>query len=216
VVAAAKICVSGRGGAPQKAWQRLMAKAIGNNGHGGKRRNSGRPLGARNLRPYGAIVEAEHAYAGLVPTQFEGDSLEFLRATMQGKIWPTREQIYAAKSVLPIEHPPAVAIDGRSVEEVREQVRKELQENQEHDRGESIDKLMDDIGRLRRATIRRHDEQLRGWIAAGLISADFGPQIRAIYADVAGGDEPFDPCGPEAHISEIRLPVPVRPTHEAR
>ena len=30
---------------------------------------------------------------------------------MEGKIWPTREQIYAAKSVLPIEYAPAVTVE---------------------------------------------------------------------------------------------------------
>jgi hypothetical protein len=77
------------------------------NGHGGARRGAGRPMGRRNLRPHGTILAAERAEEGLIPVEFEGDSLDFLRATMQGKIWPTREQIYAAKSVLPIEHPPA-------------------------------------------------------------------------------------------------------------
>src|SRR5215469_3986663 len=41
---------------------------------------------------------------------------------MQGKIWPTREQIYAAKSVLPIEHPAAVTGYGRDVETGRKKI----------------------------------------------------------------------------------------------
>src|SRR6516165_8154387 len=77
-------------------------------GHGGRRRGSGRPLGAKNLRngTSAALIEAN-----LIPVKFEGDSLAFLKATMEGKIWPTREQIYAAKSVLPIEYAPAVTVE---------------------------------------------------------------------------------------------------------
>ena len=72
------------------------------NGHGGARRGAGRPMGRRNLRPIGAlqsILREDEKHLGLIPVEFSGDSLEFLRATMMGKIWPTREQIYAAKSI---------------------------------------------------------------------------------------------------------------------
>jgi hypothetical protein len=73
--------------------------------HGGQRRGAGRPIGSKTLRPSAALIEAARVDENLIPVKFEGDSLEFLRETMTGKIWPTREQIYAAKSVLPIEHP---------------------------------------------------------------------------------------------------------------
>src|SRR5262249_7853545 len=99
------------------------------NGHGGARRGAGRPMGRRKLRPIVAlksILREDEKHLGLIRVEFSGNSLEFLRATMMGKIWPTREQIYAAKSILPIEHPPAVTIAGRSVDEIRKEVRKEL------------------------------------------------------------------------------------------
>jgi hypothetical protein len=82
-------------------------------GHGGRRRGSGRPLGAKNLRngTSAALIEAARIDENLIPVKFEGDSLAFLKATMEGKIWPTREQIYAAKSVLPIEYAPAVTVE---------------------------------------------------------------------------------------------------------
>src|SRR5215469_5838410 len=82
-------------------------------GHGGRRRGSGRPLGAKNLRDgtSAALIEAARIDENLIPVKFEGDSLAFLKATMEGRIWPTREQIYAAKSVLPIEYSPAVTVD---------------------------------------------------------------------------------------------------------
>jgi hypothetical protein len=74
--------------------------------------------------------------------------LDFLRATMQGKIWPTREQIYAAKSVLPIEHPPAVTGDGRDIETIRKEIRQELGGKS---RDDLIEKLQDQLRRIRKA-----------------------------------------------------------------
>ena len=123
------------------------------NGHGGARRGAGRPMGRRNLRPIGAlqsILTEDEKHLGLIPVEFSGDSLEFLRATMMGKIWPTREQIYAAKSILPIEHPPAATIAGRSIDEIREEVRKEFMGG--GDREDYVEKLLDQIRRIREAT----------------------------------------------------------------
>src|SRR5437868_1029227 len=93
------------------------------NGHGGARRGAGRLMGRRNLRPIGAlqsILTEDEKHLGLIPVEFSGDSLEFLRATMMGKIWPTREQIYAAKSILAVEHLAAATIAGRSIDDIRE------------------------------------------------------------------------------------------------
>jgi hypothetical protein len=84
----------------------------------------------------------------MLPTKC--DSLEFLRATMQGKIWPTREQIYAAKSVLPIEHPPAVTVDGRSVEEIGQAAIREYQQGCEGD--DVGEQLVQKLLRLRAET----------------------------------------------------------------
>jgi hypothetical protein len=64
---------------------------------------------------------------------------------MQGKIWPTREQIYAAKSVLPIEHPPAVTGDGRDIETIRKEIRQELVGGS---RDDLIEQLQDEIRRI--------------------------------------------------------------------
>src|SRR5207237_8823688 len=96
------------------------------NGHGGARRGAGRPMGRRNLRPIGAlqsILTEDAKHLGLIPVEFGGDRLEFLRATMMGKIWPTREQIYAAKSILAVEPLAAATITGRSIDDIREEVR---------------------------------------------------------------------------------------------
>ena len=81
---------------------------------GGARPGSGRPMGAKNFRykTSAELIEAARIDEQLIPVKFEGDSLAFLKATMEGKIWPTREQMYAAKSVLPIEYSPAVTVKG--------------------------------------------------------------------------------------------------------
>lgn len=138
------------------------------NGHGGARRGAGRPMGRRNLRPHGTILAAERAEEGLIPVEFEGDSLDFLRATMQGKIWPTREQIYAAKSVLPIEHPPALTVDGRDIQTIREEIRQEFLGGS---RDNAIEKIQDTIQRVRKATRENTtlDERVRRSIEWDLI-----------------------------------------------
>lgn len=138
------------------------------NGHGGARRGAGRPMGRRNLRPHGTLRAVERAQEGLIPVEFEGDSLDFLRATMQGKIWPTREQIYAAKSVLPIEHPAAVTGYGRDVETGRKKIGQEFA-------GESRDdltkKLLNRLQRLRKAGRENTtlDERVRRSIELDLV-----------------------------------------------
>src|SRR5215472_1500383 len=135
------------------------------NGHGGARSGAGRPLGRRNLRPSGTIIAAERAEQGLVPVRFEGgDSLAFLRATMDGTIWPTREQIYAAKSVLPIEHPPAVTCDGRNIDDIKAEAVREYVEQQKQMADEHREDLINQIGRMRKAIIKDRDTRLRGWI----------------------------------------------------
>jgi hypothetical protein len=67
--------------------------------------------------------EYKQTVMGAAP--FKGDSLELLRAVYRGDYLATHDQIYAAGQCLRFEHPPAVTVDGRSVEEIREQVRLE-------------------------------------------------------------------------------------------
>jgi hypothetical protein len=138
------------------------------NRHGGARRGAGRPMGRRNLRPHGTILAVERAAEGLIPVEFEGDSLDFLRATMQGKIWPTREQIYAAKSILPTEHPPAVTVAGRDIGTIREEIRQEVLGGS---RDAAIEKLQDKIQRIRKAMRENTtlDERVRHSIELDLL-----------------------------------------------
>lgn len=114
------------------------------NGHGGKRRGAGKPMGARNLRSYGKLTEINAELAGIVPVKFEGDSLDFLRATMTGKIWPSREQIYAARAMLPIEHPAPPYANGMTVEEIeRAAIERFQQENAGEDVTEALIRQLD-------------------------------------------------------------------------
>jgi hypothetical protein len=138
-------------------------------GHGGSRRGAGRPLGRKNLRPgtSAALIEAARINENLIPVKFEGDSLEFLRAAMSGKIWPTREQLFAARSVLPIEHPPATSVDGRSVDEIREEVRREIFEERRRDGEAARKQLEHEIRRRREVIVEHRDAKLKAWINAG-------------------------------------------------
>jgi hypothetical protein len=129
-------------------------------------------MGRRNLRPHGTLLAVERAEQGLIPVKFEGDSLDFMRATMQGKIWPTREQIYAAKSVLPIEHPPAVTGDGRDGETGRKKIGQEFAEKSRGDlRAGWIEELQDEIRRIRKAGRKNTtlDERIRRSIELDLV-----------------------------------------------
>jgi hypothetical protein len=138
------------------------------NGHGGARRGAGRPMGRRNLRPHGALLAVERAEQGLIPVKFEGDSLDFMRATMQGKIWPTREQIYAAKSVLPIEHPAAVTGYGRDGETGRKKIGQEFAEKSRDDLRAG---LIEEIRRICKADRENTtlDERIRRSIELDLV-----------------------------------------------
>jgi hypothetical protein len=57
---------------------------------------------------------------------FKGDSLELLRAVYRGDYLATRDQIYAAGQCLRFERPPVITGDGRTVDQIREEVRAEF------------------------------------------------------------------------------------------
>src|SRR5215813_9432541 len=123
------------------------------NGHGGARRGAGRPMGRRKFATdWGAPIDLDGGRKAFrsCSVEFSGDSLEFLRATMMGKILADREQIYAAKSILAVEHPPAATIAGRSIDDIREEVRKEFMGG--GNREDYIEKILDRIQRIREAT----------------------------------------------------------------
>jgi hypothetical protein len=144
-----------------------------------------------------ALIEAARINENLIPVKFEGDSLEFLRAAMSGKIWPTREQLFAARSVLPIEHPPAPTVDGRSVDEIREEVRREVFEKQHRDGEAARERLEDEIRRHREVIVEYRDAQLKAWIDAGELTERAAELVRGLWAEQ--GDRPF-------HIDSLAMP----------
>jgi hypothetical protein len=181
------------------------------NGHGGKRRDSGRPLGARTIRPYGIVADVDEAHAGMLPTQFEGgDSLEFL--AMQGKIWPTGEQIYAAKSVLPIEHPPALTVDGRSVEEIKRAGIAEYLEQREAD--DPTELIVQRLRRLREETAP--SERPRHTLEAafkGDTGGEIGEEDQTLIDEICARLDALHPSF--ARVGEIIPPQP-EPTFRKR
>jgi hypothetical protein len=105
---------------------------------GGRRAGAGRKPGSLNSRPQrGSKLEQQidqykTTVLGVVP--FQGDSLALLQGVYRGTYTATYDQLYAASQVLRFEHSPAVAADRRSVEEIREEVRKELEGDPEENR----------------------------------------------------------------------------------
>ena len=105
-------------------------------------------MGSKDIRPHNSILEVEQAHAGLIPVKFEGDSLDFLRATMTGKIWPSREQIYAARAMLPIEHPAPPYANGMTIEEIEKAaIERFQQENAGEDVTEALCRAIDNLRR---------------------------------------------------------------------
>ena len=129
---------------------------------GGKRPGAGRKPGSLNRRPQrGSKLEQQidqykTTVLGVVP--FQGDSLALLQGVYRGTYTATHDQIYAASQVLRFfEHPPAVTV-GRSVEEIREEVRKEL----EGDPEENIVKLHEIVAEFVRYAVRETVRRLNG------------------------------------------------------
>jgi hypothetical protein len=91
--------------------------------------------------------------------------------------------------------PPAVTCDGRNIDEIKAEAVHEYIERQKQVADESRQDLINEVGGMRKAMIEDCDTRLRGWMAAGLLSDDFAPQIRSLYAKLDQGDEPFDPAG---------------------
>jgi hypothetical protein len=181
--------------------------------HGGYRPGAGRPLGSKSVRPSDKLIERVKIDQSLLPVNFEGDSLEFLRAAMQGRIWPSREQLFAARSVLPIEHPPAVTVDGRSVEEIGQAaIREYLAESEAQDIGErlvaAIVRLREEVSPaehvrnvLEEALSKRGevDEEFVDWIVG-----EVGARLPAV-----GHVDEIIPPAPEAPVFGKRSPATI-------
>src|SRR5262249_21774728 len=145
---------------------------------GGKRPGAGRPKGSPNRMPLrGSKLEQQmdeykSTVLGAVP--FKGDSLELLRAIYRGEYVATHDQIYAAGQVLRFEHPPAVTVDGRSVEQIREEVRREFTEGEDYS-----EKIIAQLDRMREVHEREEQLKWRALIDEGTVT---GAQAEAVRA----------------------------------
>jgi hypothetical protein len=133
--------------------------------------------------------------------QFKGDSLELLRSVYRGDYLATHEQIVAAGQCLRFEHPPAVTVDGRSVEEIREQVRLEF-----------FGAGGEDVGDVLIAAIERRRAVAKNPTvpAPEVIPPEPAPARHARRAPVLDGDsvQSADPAPP---MSVARAAKPVEP-----
>lgn len=191
---------------------------------GGPRPGSGRPMGAKNFRykTSAELIEAARIDENIIPVRFEGDSLEFLRATMSGKIWPTREQIYAAKSLLPIEHPPAITLDGHNVDEIKQAAVAEYKAEHERLAEEAGEKLLDELRRIRMA--RREDKPLtkriRERVEDELVDVEAGEELtdddKLLIGEILALVEQRRPEAARAVPISAILPPPERQLPEPR
>jgi hypothetical protein len=202
---------------------------------GGRRNGAGRPNGACDRLPRrGSKLENEierlkYATGQIHP--FAGDSLALMQAVYRGEYIATREQLYAANAAMGREHPPAALVDGRSVEAIREEVRQEFLRP---DGVDPLEKIMDEISRLRQA--KRESTGLharvRKWIATDLaeiirgnepdededeaINAALSALDNAKLDEIAHHVQELWPqyCSPKRYISKLLPPpqpeVPVR------
>ena len=84
---------------------------------------------------------------------------------------------------------------GRSLEEIREEVRRELMEADKDDG--SKEKFEADVKRLRAIIIEQRDQQLKAWVADGVLSEEAAHRVRGLWAENA--DRPF-------HIEDLAMP----------
>jgi hypothetical protein len=119
-----------------------------------------------------------------------------MQAVYRGEYIATREQLYAANAAMSREHAPAKTVDGRSIEEIREEVRQEFMGG---DRDDTLDRLMHKIRRHREVILELRDRQLAAWVQAGELSERAAALVRGLWADE--GD-----CPSHWHIDDLATP----------
>jgi hypothetical protein len=146
---------------------------------------------------------------------FGGNALELMTAMYKAEQLPVRVRLYAASKAVDFESDKS----GRTLEEIREEVRRELIEADKDDGWK--EKLEADVKRIRAIIIEQRDQQLKAWVGAGILSQEAAQKVRSLWAEAA--DRPFhieDFAMPDggrtwdrydaarARISEIRPPAP--------
>jgi hypothetical protein len=107
---------------------------------------------------------------------------------------PVRVRLYAASKSVEFENEKS----GKTLEEMREQVRRELMEA---DKDDGCTKCEADVKRLRAIIIEQRDQQLKAWVADGVLSEEAAHKVRGMWAE--NGDPPV-------HIEDFAMPDGVR------
>jgi hypothetical protein len=144
---------------------------------------------------------------------FAGNALELMTVMYKAEQLPVRVRLYAASKAVEFECDKS----GRTLEQIREEVRRELVEADNDDGCK--EKLEADVKRIRAIIIEQRDQQLKAWVGAGILSQEAAQKVRSLWAEAA--DRPFhieDFAMPDggrtwdrydaARISEIRPPAP--------
>jgi hypothetical protein len=167
---------------------------------GGYRESAGRPLGARDRMPRKSArldrlksMSQEYDTNEYLITNnervFGGTALELMKALYKADQLPVR--VYAASKAVEFESDKS----GRTFEEIREEVRRELMEADKDDGWR--EKFEAEVKRLRAIIIEQRDQQLKAWVGAGILSQEGAQKVRSLWAE--GADRPF-------HIEDFAMP----------
>ena len=122
---------------------------------------------------------------------FGGNALGLMTAIYKAEQLPVRVRLYAASKSVEFESDKS----GHILEEIREQVRRELMEADKDDGCK--EKFEADVKRLRAIIIEQRDQQLKAWVADGVLSEEAAHRVRGMWAE--NGDRPF-------HIEDFAMP----------
>jgi hypothetical protein len=114
-----------------------------------------------------------------------------MTAVYKAERLPVRVSLYAASKSVEFESDNS----GHTLEEIREQVRRELMEADKDDGWK--EKFEADVKRLRAIIIEQRDQQLKTWVADGVLSEEAAHKVRGMWAE--NGDRPF-------HIEDFAMP----------
>ena len=169
---------------------------------GGYREGAGRPFGARDVSPrksarldrLKSMSEEYDTNEYLITNErrvFAGNALELMTVMYKAEQLPVRVRLYAASKAVEFECDKS----GRTLEQIREEVRRELIEANNDDGWK--EKLEADVKRIRAIIIEQRDQQLKAWVGAGILSQEAAQKVRSLWAEAA--DRPF-------HIEDFAMP----------
>jgi hypothetical protein len=107
---------------------------------------------------------------------FDGDTRAFLTAVMRGEYLASPQQIYSARALLPVEYPPAVSLDGRSVEQIKAEAIRERAAEAEPYRA----LLIAEIDRLAAVGEAAQERKWRTLVERGVITEEQAMACRAM------------------------------------